>query len=153
MSEEKNDNQIIPVDLERLQKLVEESPYTQKELANIVHISESAFSKWKVGDRKISRAQIVRLCSALYCNPGWLIGVDEKRTPNGYGCQFEIAGISSDLPPLVRSCLLTLLYTLSNPNDLDLVESSLDLFSKSVKNTLKTKQKKTRSKSKPRLPE
>ena len=149
----KNDNHTIPIDLERFQKLIEESPYTQKELANLVHIGESEFSRWKGGERGLTCSQIARICSALHCSAGWLIGIDEKKTSNGYGCQFEIAGLATDLPPLVRASLLALLYALSTPDNLDLVSNSLDLFSKSVKKNFKTKPKKSRSKSKPSLPE
>lgn len=142
------DDPTIPIDIERLKTLLDESPYKQNELAQIMHISESEFSKWKLGVRGMSRSQIIRISTLLYCNPGWLIGVDDKRTPNGHNGQYELATLSSTLPLVIRSSLLTLVHLLSEKSSGNFIEEALTLFV-----SLVNKMYIRKSKRKPSLPE
>ena len=64
---------------ERLNKLVHDCPYTQRELAKMVGVTESAMSQYLSGDREPKSGIIANLATALNTTTAYLIsGVEPK---------------------------------------------------------------------------
>lgn len=63
---------------QRIQEALQQSKYTQKEIAQILGISESNITNWKKGENLPSVDVLYRLCDLLNESADYLLGLDEK---------------------------------------------------------------------------
>ncbi len=61
----------------RLNEAIKNSGYTQKEIANMLNISEGNITNWKKGDNLPSIEIFYKLCIILQENSDYLLGLDK----------------------------------------------------------------------------
>lgn len=73
---------------ERITSVIKTSGYTQKQLAEMLHISESNISNWKKGDNLPSLDVLYQLCLILKESSDYLLGLEDEtgsKTYNNFG--------------------------------------------------------------------
>ena len=76
---------------ERIKNAIKESGYTQKQIAQLLHISESNITNWKRGENLPSVEILYKLCLILGESSDYLIGLEDDagsktyNTYNNYG--------------------------------------------------------------------
>lgn len=77
---------------ERIKEALSESSYSQKQIAQILNISEGNITNWKKGDNVPSIDILYRLCMLLHVSADYLLGLEDEsgakvynNTYNNYG--------------------------------------------------------------------
>ena len=73
---------------QRISEEIKESPYTQKQIAKILGISESNITNWKKGENLPSVDILYKLCQILEVSADYLLGLEDEtgsKTYNNYG--------------------------------------------------------------------
>lgn len=129
----KNEDVCFPLDLERFSILLSEYPHTQSKLAKMIGISDSELSKWKNGERQISKGAFERLCKVTLCNPLWLLGLSHNRAPDLSWRQLDIADESAKLSEMSQVSLLSMLLAINEQKGQEVIDMAYQLFLASVK--------------------
>lgn len=77
---------------ERINTAIKTSGYTQKQIAQILHISESNITNWKRGENLPSVEILYKLCLILQESADYLLGLEDEtgsKTYNNYGIQYN----------------------------------------------------------------
>lgn len=73
---------------ERITEELKNTQYSQKEIAQILHISESNITNWKRGQNLPSVDILYKLCVLLEISADYLLGLEDEsgsKTYNNYG--------------------------------------------------------------------
>ena len=73
------DKQLMERFGERLRKRRVECKYTQRQLAEKIHVSMCALSSWEQGKRAVSLPCLVSLALELEVPVDWLTGISDKK--------------------------------------------------------------------------
>ncbi len=63
---------------ERIGEAIKQSDFTQKQIAQILHISEGNITNWKTGKNLPSVDILYKLCKLLDESADYLLGLDEE---------------------------------------------------------------------------
>ena len=69
---------------ERIAEVIKNSNYSQKEIAKILHISESNITNWKKGENLPSLDILYRLCILLKESADYLLGLENEDGTKNY---------------------------------------------------------------------
>ena len=72
---------------ERISEVIKASEYSQKEIAKILHISESNITNWKKGENLPSVDILYRLCILLKESADYLLGLENEDGTKNYNFQ------------------------------------------------------------------
>ena len=67
---------------EQIKKYREQSGYSQKEFAKLIHVSNSRLSNWEQGLNRPDIDTLVIICRALKVSPGILLEIEDIQTYN-----------------------------------------------------------------------
>lgn len=73
---------------ERISEEIKTSPYTQKQIAQLLGISESNITNWKKGENLPSVDILFKLCQILDVSADYLLGLEDEtgsKTYNNFG--------------------------------------------------------------------
>ena len=73
---------------ERITTAIKNSGYTQKQIAQVLNISESNITNWKRGENVPSLEILYKLCIILQESADYLLGLEDEtgsKTYNNYG--------------------------------------------------------------------
>lgn len=62
----------------RIEEEIKNSKYTQKQIANLLKISESNITNWKKGDNLPSLEVLYQLCILLNVSADYLLGLEDE---------------------------------------------------------------------------
>jgi transcriptional regulator with XRE-family HTH domain len=71
--------EMLEIDLKRVKDLREDHDLKQKELAEILGISQRAYSHYESGTRKIPLDVLVELADYYHCSTDYLLGRTNKK--------------------------------------------------------------------------
>lgn len=77
---------------QRIKEAISQSPYTQKQIATILNISESNITNWKNGDNYPSLEILYKLCLLLEVTSDYLLGLendDGSRSTTTYEFEYD----------------------------------------------------------------
>lgn len=64
---------------ERIGEVIKQSGYTQKQIAQMLHISEGNITNWKKGENYPSLEILYKLCQILDESADYLLGLDGEK--------------------------------------------------------------------------
>lgn len=73
---------------ERISETIKNSPFTQKQIAQMLHISEGNITNWKKGENLPSVDTLYKLCIILEESADYLLGLEDEtgsKTYNNFG--------------------------------------------------------------------
>ena len=70
-----NFKEILTMKVLRLKELRTNANYTQIEMAKLLNVPQSSYSRWESGVRFPDAQQIIKLCEVLKCTPNDIFGI------------------------------------------------------------------------------
>lgn len=73
---------VIPLSFRRIRDLREDNDYTQKEIADHLHMQRNVYRRYELGEREIPTWAVIKLAKLYECSTDYLLGLTDRPERN-----------------------------------------------------------------------